>query len=267
MLSAYGSGGNRYTHAPDGPMLDEGYHGKYPSVDFRSNPDAWFSIMREKWLAGICPVHFAYPDMYGFYPDALDKFFADFEPIYRSAQAQELIKVWIPYGWERGYEVTSAMWVRMLQWAHRVLPNALVGIHLVADRDAPTGGNDDLIPGWTNASAWEAVAPYTHLWFVQNGGYVDGSTPVPSPTFVTNFTNQFNPWVRGSLANRFGSGYAGWPTFSAFGEGHPIRLVAGEYASYRDFWDNWPESEAQHLGDAAIAAGAAGAFDGCRNAI
>jgi hypothetical protein len=155
----------------------------------------------------------------------------------------------------------------MLQWAREVLPDALVGIHMVADQDAPTGGNDYLIPGWTNGTAWQAVAPYTHLWLVQNAGYVNGGTPVPSPDFVRNFTEQFNPMVRGSLAFRFASGYAGWPTNSAFGPGVPLKLIAGEYASFQDFWANWPESEAQKLGDGAIQSGAVGAFDGCRLAI
>jgi hypothetical protein len=263
MLHAYGKGGNGYTHCVDGPMLDAGYHGQYPAVDYREDPGDYFAAMQEKWNAAICPIHFAYPDLYGFGDDALDRFMRDFEPIYRSAEAQRLIRMWVPYGWERGYEVTSAQWVRLLTWARDVLPNALVGIHLRADQDAPTGGNDDKIPGWTNGKAWEAVAPYTHLWFVQNGGYVNGGTPVPDAMFVRNFTDQFRVSVTGSLAHRFDTGYAGWPQWSAFGTDQPIRLVAGEFASFADYWWDWPESEAKALGDAAIAAGALGSLDGC----
>jgi hypothetical protein len=252
-----------YTHCPDGPLYDEGYHGKYPAVDFRSDPTSWFAFMNEKWQAGICPIHFAYPDLYGFADDALDRFIADFTPIYSSEEAQKCVRMIVPYGWERGYEVTSAMWVKMLQWARQVLPNALVGIHLVSDQDAPTGGDDYKIPGWTNGTAWQAVAPYVHFWLVQNAGYVDGVSEVPSAEFTTNFTNQFKKGVSGSLADRFEHGYAGWPTNSAFGQHVAIKLVAGEFASYRNFWSNWQEKYAKQLGDAAIAAGAVGSFDGC----
>jgi hypothetical protein len=261
MLKAYR--GQGLTHAADGPMLDAGYHGLYPEVDFRGQPDAYFRVMREKWAAGVCPVHFAFPDVYLQREDPIGDFIREFEPIYRSAAAQALIKFWVPGGWERGYEFTSDMWVRLLQWARGVLPNALVGLHLAADQDAPTGGDDYKIPGWTNGRAWQAVAPYTHVWFVQNGGYVNSGNPVPSPEFIKNFTDQFRQDVRGSLANRFYTGYPGdWATTSAFGD-RPILLVAGEYASYVDFWHDYPEIYAQQLGDAAIMAGAKGAFDGC----
>lgn len=252
-----------YTHCVDGPMVDEGYHGQYPATDFRGNPDAYFDVMAEKWGAGICPVHFAYPDSYGFDAGSFDQFVRDFEPIYRSARAQQLVRLIVPYGWERGYEVTSAMWVRMFEWTRSVLPAALIAVHLRADQDAPTGGHDDQIPGWTNAKAWAAVAPFVNLWLVQNGGYVNEGQPRPSPTFLRNFTDQFRPEVRGSLADRFVNGYAGWPTSSANGVNKPIGLIAGEFASYVDYWQNFPEIEAQRLGDAAIEAGALGSLDGC----
>lgn len=42
-----------------------------------------------------------------------------------------------------------------------------------------------------------------------------------------------------------------------------LKMYAGEFAAYADYWLNYPESESIRLGDLALAAGADGALDGC----
>jgi hypothetical protein len=42
-----------------------------------------------------------------------------------------------------------------------------------------------------------------------------------------------------------------------------LRVYAGEFAAYNDYWTNAPEAESQRLGRLAIQVGAAGSLDGC----
>jgi hypothetical protein len=93
---------------------------------------------------------------------------------------------------------------------------------------------------------------------VQNGPY--SSSPSQDPTLANNFANQFNQ-TSGSLWDRFNKGYAGWPTFSAYGPTTPIDLIAAEQTSYTAYWSNLPEQDSKDWGTLAVQSGANGAFD------
>lgn len=268
IIAAYGPTSPRgYTHAPMGPVCDAGYHGQLPSVDFRTGLDPYLDGAQKLEDAGIRVIHFLRPDR-GCY--GLDWTVADLDreltPLFSTPRAQRLMAITC-LGWEPGprYYYDNAWWVEMLQWQARVFPNALRCIHMVSDCDAPTGGNDDQL-GLTNDECWRRCVPDLHVWLVQNGGYVVGSSEVPTPQFVQDFTNQFNPSVPGSFPSRFEQGYAHWPTTSAWGT-RGLLAIPAEYAAFGDYWQNWGERYSQDLGDAAVAAGAAGYLDGGRVAV
>lgn len=251
---------HKYTHAVTGPIVDPGgYHGAYPrqaSVPSQAQWDHYLDCMQEWWDNDIVPIHFVHPD--GWTLAQMQALI----PLYQQPGAQRLLRIIVWTGWEPAkYEWPNSYWVQFLQQGHAVMPDAKHLIHTVADVDAPTGGNDYITLKGGNAEAWTNVVPYLHGWLVQNGGYVFGSTPVPDPTFVTNFRNQFDQTQgRASLTSRFRLGLGGWPTHSA--NGGPLKVYAGEFAAFGDYWNNWPEEEAQKLGDLAMAAGADGVLDG-----
>lgn len=254
--------GHGYTDVPMGPCVDPGYHGQLPACDFRGNFDVYLDIA-ERWeRAGVRVNHFLRPDRdvvgLGWTVDDLDR---ELTPLFSTPRAQSLLRK-VTLGWEPGprYFYNNAWWVDMCQWMARVFPKALRSIHMVNDCDAPAGQDDDL-KGITNADAWANVAPYLHCWLVQNAGYTASGNPIPSAQFVRDFTSQFNPHVPSSLTNRFANGYAGWPTFSAWGD-RGIVPIAAEYCSFSLYWQNWPAEESIALGHAAMEAGALGFFDG-----
>jgi hypothetical protein len=150
--------------------------------------------------------------------------------------------------------------VKRFQWARRVFPHALQYIHLAADFDAP-GNNTDLTPGQSGfigmPECWHRVAPYLTGYLVQNGPY--GVSPDEDTTLATNFGNQWRVDVKGSLADRFVNGYAGWPMTCATGE--PLDRIAAEQTSYNAYWGNLPEAISIQWGALALKNGAQGYFD------
>jgi hypothetical protein len=254
-----------YTHADVGPlpMGEGGYHRQYPdTVDYRQNPDAFCDILQMYWDRGIAPVWFAKPDNW----TVADLDNRGLTSIYSSPRFRKLVRIVVDRGWEPSQDDSNRTYVEGYEWGWRVFPDALHCIHMTADFDAP-GNNEDLTPGQPgyigNAGCWYNVVPYLHLWLVQNYGYIGGGDQIPTPTFIRNFGDQFDADVRGSLANRFERGYAGWPTFSAWGQGVGLKCIAGEFAATADYHWNWPEEEARKLGDIAMARGAWGSLDGC----
>jgi len=256
-----------YTHVVMGPLVDsDGYHGIWQPNDWRgANFSKFLYAVQMFYDAGLKVVVFGKPDNW-----TLDQFKAEFTTLLATDRSRRLIKFFVPMGWEAGagYEYSSCTWAAAGQWAHTVLPDAVLAIHMVADRDAPAGTdalcNDDdhtWNPGG-NAAAWGRVVPFYHVWLSQNGAFADPSGVAPNGlTNFQNFQNQFNPSVRGSLADRFVNGYAGWPMrISAWGN-VPILLVAGEYKAYWTFWEHRTEAEGVTWGDAAMAAGANGYLD------
>lgn len=254
----------KFTHAPMGPLVDAGYHGQIPSCDWRTNPGPYFDAA-EKWAHeyGVYCPHFLRPDKGC---AGLDWTVADLErelsPIFRTRRAQSIMQI-VVLGWEPGdrYEYDNAWWVEMCQWMAKTFPQALRLIHMVADCDAPTGGNDDK-KGLTNGVCWANVAPYIHGFLAQYGGYVGNG-------YSGQSVEQFIPNITGAIADlnhRFITGYPGdWPTFSAFGPHEPIRVYAGEFWAFRGYWGNAPFEDAMKIGQAAWNAGAAGYFDGGRS--
>lgn len=239
---------HRYTHAPVGPFIDGGYHGQYPPVSM--GPVTYARrVLAPLWSAGIIPVMFLKPD--GWRLTDL----VGLEGEFCHPDFQSLARIVVPGGWEPS--MTSDEWVELLQWSAAIFPRALRLIHMEADHDAPGNHHDVDLAGGTGP-LWARVAPFVHGWLVQNRAFEAGT---PSEAFE-NFKAQFYSPDPRSLTGRFRTGYAGWPRSSAWGDGVPLRVYAGEYASYWVYWHNRPESEAQDWGTAALAAGADGALDG-----
>ena len=244
----------RYTHVQVGPFVDGGYHGQYPAVDFRNNPDEVLAWLESWWAAGFAVVAFIGPD--GWTTEQMETL----EPIFSQPRWQAVLKQIVPMGWEPSKDTSNADFVKRFQWARRVFPNALQYIHLPSDFDAP-GNNDDFTPGTSKyigyAEAWHRVVPYLAGFLIQNGPY--GTSPDQDPTLKKNFGDQFRGDVKGTLRDRFTNGYAGWPTTCATGE--PLDLIAAEQTSYNAYWSNMPEAESQAWGKVAMDNGADGAFD------
>lgn len=258
IIAAYGPASpRRYRTSVMGPLVDPGYHGQLPSTDWRGDPTVYFDGAEKLERAGIHVDHFLRPDRgvvgLEWTVDDLDR---ELGPIFRSNRAQKLMRI-VTIGWEPGprYYYPNRWWVEMARWQAETFPKALRLIHMVADCDAPAGQDDD-VRGITNADAWANVAPYLHGWLVQVAGYVFGPGPTPTPEFVSEFQKIF-------AARRFAPGNPyGWPTSSAWGPTRGLKVYAGEYAAFGDYWFNWPESVSQQLGDLAMAAGADGYLDG-----
>lgn len=248
--------GRKYTHVQMGPFIDPGYHGQYPPIDFRNDPDATLAQIEAWWTAGYAVVAFIGPD--GWTTEQMKTL----EPIFLQPRWQAALKMIVPMGWEPSEDTPNAEFVARYEWAKRVFPNALQYIHLAADFDAP-GNNDDLTPNQPKflgmPECWKRVTPYLTGYLIQNGPYQ--VFPKDDPTLLANFTNQFRADVRGSLRDRFVNGYAGWPTTSA--NGGTLDLINAENTSYYAYWNNLPEEASRAWGQAALAAGADGAFDGC----
>lgn len=250
MLEAYKSRG--YTHAVTGPIIDsDGYHGQYPTYPGPLTQDHWdfyLDAMQEWWDNGIIPVHFAHPNNWSL--DDMNQLI----PFYKQDRAQRLLRVIVWTGWEpTRYDWSNAYWNEFINQGRAVMPNALHLVHTVADCDALAGGDDP--PNMTNGERWQRSAPLLHGWLVQYGGYAaDGQS---FEEFKPNLINAIQ-----DLGQRFREGKAGWPTGSLWGPDKPLKVYAGEYASYRDYWENAPEEEARLLGDAALGAGADGTLDG-----
>lgn len=265
MLAAYGPKGDGYTHAPMGPMVDAGYHGQLPATDWRRNPNVYLDAAVKEERAGVQVIHFLRPDRgcvdLEWTVEDLER---ELGPIFRSAKAQAIMRI-VCLGWEPGprYYYDNAWWCEMTAWMARTFPNALRLIHMVSDCDAPAGRDDDK-KGISNGKAWANLAGRIHGWLVQNAGYTDGDSPTPSAHFMSEFTKQFDG-SRGSLITRFTTGgpMGDWPVDSAWGVGQRLRVYAGEFAAYADYWKNWPEEVSRDIGDSAIAAGADGSLDGC----
>jgi len=257
-----------YTHAVTGPITgNDCYHGQYPcrqSLPTQAEWEAYLDTLQEWWDAGVAPIFFAHPDGWSFEAtrDALT-------PLLEQPRAQKLIRIVVPSGWEpTRYDWSSCTWAAFARWGRETLPNALILIHTVSDVDAPVGTDarcDD--NGRSNGEGWARVTPFLHGWLAQSGAFADpsghGDPNHPERTNFENWTELFDPNARGSYQDRFQHGYAGWPTFSAWGNA-PLRVYAGEYASYWSYWNNRPESEAQDWGDAAMRSGADGYLDGGR---
>jgi hypothetical protein len=250
---------NGYTHVVVGPIVDsDGYHGKYTPNDWRGKFEEFLDILQTFWDNGQAPIVFIHPDGW-----TLEQT-QELTPLFQSERAQRLMRIVVPTGWEpTRYGWSSWTWALFGKWARETWPNALVLLHTVTDVDAPVGedsrGNDT---GHPNAEGWARVAPYFHGWLVQNNAF-ESPTQI-APNGKTNFQNwqdQFNINVRGSLMQRFHQGYAGWPTFSAWGNS-PLTIYAGEYAAYWVFWQNRLYSDAVKWGNAAMVAGAEGYLDG-----
>lgn len=260
---------HHYTHVVMGPIVDPGYHGQLPSVDWRANIDVYLDAAQELEDDGFRVVHFIRPDRgvegLEWTVEDLDR---ELTPLFSTPKAQKLMAI-VVVGWEPGprYYYDNAWWVQMCEWLARVFPKALRCIHMVSDCDAPTGGDDDRIPGFTNATAWENVAPYLHVFLDQVAGYFekpdgtiwdrnDPAWPAHLAAFKEALAARASDFRR-----RFQQGYAGWPTFSAWGD-QGIQYTYAEGSAFVQYWENWPEGEGRSLGDVAFSGGSVGYLNG-----
>lgn len=252
-LQAYTDRG--YTHAAMGPWIpsyDQNYHGIYPN--WTPTFDQYLDAIQELADAGIKAACFIKPDDWSI--DDLDRYIL---PAYRTARAQQVIRLAVPMGWEPGLGTSNAEYVAAFTLLRQALPQACLQVHMVADFDAP-GNNDDLTPGLPtyigNAGCWQRLAGAgLDAYFCQVGGYWRDQSEVPTPHFLASFTNH---WI--DQHRRFYEGYAGWPTHND--RGQQIRVIYAEGASYPDFNYNWNETYARQLGDLAMSSGADGYLDG-----
>lgn len=248
-----------YTHCVAGPIVDsDGYHGCWTPNDWRQKWDEFLDMLQFMWDNGLAPVVFIKPDNW-----SLEQTKAELTPLLMQPRAQKLIRIIVPAGWEPvKYEWSSETWKEFLKWGRETLPNALCLLHTVCDVDAPVGtdsrGDDN---GKDNALGWHKVAPYMHGWLTQTCTYERKDEITDGKTNFQNWVDLFNPNVRGSYTDRFNNGYAGWPTYSAWGD-RPIQVYAGEYLAYWTFWQQVPKEESRKWGDAAVRAGAKGYLDG-----
>ena len=259
-IDAYTSRG--YTHTDIGPWIPPdnasgGYHQQYPFTT--QTFDEYLDQLQLLWDNHIVPICFLKPDNW----DA-GKFDWLLDTYYTSPRAQQLIRASC-IAWEPSKDTPNAEWVRWAQAQARVLPHALRCLHMEADFDAP-GNNDDFTPSSPTyigmGQAWQRVAPYLHVYLNQTYGYMAGGNPIPQPAFLTEFAKLFNPADPGSLVGRFTTGYAGYPTSSAWGTGKRLLVCAAEFAATADYHWDWPEVYARQIGDFAMAHGADGYLDG-----
>lgn len=252
MLKNYKAQG--YTHAVTGPMIDPGgYHGQYPSYPgplTQGHWDHYLDAMQEWWDAGIAPVHFAVTDD----PTVnIDANMAMLETFFVQERAQRLLRIvvlaWEPSPWY------SADFVKVAQWTARVFPKSLRGLHLWPDHNAPAQSSE-MRPGFEEAQMWAAVAPYIHFFHQQTAETFDGTDEQRAYQLA-----MWNPAMEGSWVSRFSRGYAGWPTFSAFGN-RGIMPFPSEYYSFPCYWRDLPESVALAWGDSCMSMGASGYLDG-----
>lgn len=248
-----------YTHAPMGAYVLYPYHDSTPRhtlEDFLRNHDYIAERIERALDRGITGIHFLSPDNW-----TLEQMKV-FEPVFTSDRWQRIVRMVVPKGYEPSIDTPNSNYVAFLSWAQGIFPKALRYIHMVSNFDAP-GNNDDLTPGTPsyigNEGCWHRVAPYLHGWLVQNGPFMK---PEDTPLDFKNFGDQFRSDVHGSLRQRFDSGYAGWPTHSAWGPNEGLDLIAGEYCSFSSWWWGLAESDAQRWGDNALNNQADGAFDG-----
>lgn len=263
-IAAYGPASpRRLTHSPIGPIVDPGYHGQLPATDWRDPAlfsSVYLNTVRELEAARMCAIHFLRPDEgvagLAWTVEDLDR---ELGPLFARPDAQALMR-FVCLGWEPGgkYYYNNDWWISMCVWMARTFPKAIRVIHKPADQDSPVGQDDDR-RGISNGQGWANVAPYIHGTLEQYGGYCDGDDPIASPTFVDEFGK-----AQADLIRRFTTGGpdGDWPTSSAWGEGKRLKVYAGEYAAYGNYWKGFPESESVRLGAAAMAAGSDGFFDG-----
>lgn len=267
-----------YTHGVVGPFIDPGYHNQVPPNDFRSNPNEALDLVQEVWDQGLIPIVAIVPDHWGADRNFEDHVWtvdelrgSDLEAVYRSPRFQRLARV-VMLCWEcqgSKYGWSNAQYVGYLSWLRDTFPNAVRVLHTISDIEAPVGNGDDTSkPGMSNGESWGRVTPLIHAWFHQSNALFTSSHVDPTGdgrTDEAHWFDLFDAARSSSLVSRFSKGVAGWPTTSAnppdVNGGH-LCVVAGEYMSFRVYWDNWAEQLARDHGARALSLGACGFMDG-----
>jgi hypothetical protein len=269
ILEAYRA--RHYTHGSVGPFVDvEGYHNRWPPTDVRDPVQAAQiqAAIEKIERAGIIPAMFIQVD--GWTIEQMNELVPIFVEPWWQAHARLVVNGFEQQGSKYGW--SNATYVTWLTWLRNVFPNAIRLLHTSADIESPVGDGDDTSqPGMSDGECWGRVTPLIHGWLEQsNALFPKGCNGAEGPDFVadnqlTNEQNWFNLWDQAwpySLVSRFRDGYAGWPTTSA--NGGPLKVYAGEFYSFAQFWCSGREDYARDHGARAVALGAAGSFDGYR---
>lgn len=247
-------------HWPIGPIIQKGYHGKYPDTNFVNNFGAFKGAVRELWLGSFYPCIFlfddtgVYADGNGINRDAVER---DLTPLYTQPDFQAMARIvmpaWEPDNWD------ADTWQWASDYMARVFPNALRGLHFPTGKGAP-GRHSDLESGAypNEAALWNAVIPKLHFFCQQEtyqfGGEADWLTDgrTAEQQFVYDLLDTIRrfQYGTGAEAGRRGTDQqkAQWDAtrgestkaynqfdgsyLTACADGQPLRVVCFEYASY-----------------------------------
>lgn len=274
MIDNYGPKSIRkYTCAPTGQLVRvNSYHGQYPStpnVPTQAEFDIYLDRMQELWDAGIAPVHFCKPDGWDGNPGTgdpsktVDPRMDQLDALYSQPRAQKLFRIVVYAGWEPSgdkYGWSNATWKYWLERGAKVFPNALKLLHSPADFESPVGPGDDNFPGG-NGGAWKIIAPYIHGFMSQVGGYVDSDPKNPQYRNLSIFLPNYKNFIDNMISHlQSPTEHLDWPRTCAWDK--PMLVLAGEYASEVNYWEDAPESESLTIGSSALSWGANGAMDG-----
>lgn len=249
-----------YPHVawPLNPPLAKGYHGQFPDTDLLADFDAYLDRMEELWLAGKMPEPALIPDCA---PAMVDgrlnrQWIIDtLQPLYLQPRFQAMARR-VRMEWE--FNIPAEDWQWLSYWCSRIVPNAIICLHLESGHGAP-GLSSELAPLGPYAdegAMWMPVAPFIHCFKEQDtfafmGATDHGRTPMQQIAYNLQ-----------DMARRFNEvGYR--PSFpcgiSANGPGIGIQVSADEYGSYACEVSREPRVEA----DAAFQMGrmALGEYD------
>lgn len=225
------------------PPLAKGYHGMYPDTDLLNDFDFYLTCMAELWQAGKMPVPALVPDCApSLEGGKLNREWIEsvLTPLYSQPRFQAMARK-VRLEWELNLSADDWQWV--VQWAARVMPNAIRCIHFESGHGAP-GNHDDFIENGgqyaDEGAMWMPVAPYVHQLWAQDTwafmGQTDhGRTPMQQIAYdLQDFARRFNePGYRPT-----------WPCLiSANGPGIGVQVSNDEYGSYATVNSRVPEEE------------------------
>lgn len=221
-----------YTHWVMGPMVQTGYHGRYPDTDWRKDPDKFFDRVEEVWREIGPPGIFTIPDN-GVCATGSDVdvecLEREFGHIYRSPRAQRLFRIvlgqWEPCCWS---PETHGKVAKLLEsW----FPHAIRAIHLQSNYVAPCTGDDMKQRGWKSAAqCWDAahMELWHQVWLQESWTFLAEPWAVdPLRTPEEQFV--YNLW---DAERRIRQGHDDYRPRSSWGPGVPLDIIAFEYASY-----------------------------------
>lgn len=140
-------------HVTVGPVLDKGYHGHYPDVNWLDKPERYADFL--EWLRshGIAYTMFVMPDMppYYYHRNASECWIdrevvvKTFEPFFLHPRIQPLITRATPF-WEQWSSKADMVW--MFAWMRSMFPTADLRYHNGVGHLSPCWSNEEEGPAW-----------------------------------------------------------------------------------------------------------------------